>query len=58
MWYLIEAVVLLTLCGGAFAWAASRRKAKLTAFIHHVAELDATTHRVVTDAAARVGLKL
>ena len=58
MWYLIEAAIILALCGGAFVWAASRRKAKLSAFVDRVAEVDATAHRVVTDAASRVGLKL
>jgi hypothetical protein len=58
MWYLIEAVIILALCGGAFVWTASRRKAELNAFVDRVAEVDATAHRVVTDVAARVGLKL
>jgi len=58
MWHLIEAVVLLALCGGAFVWAASRRNAKLNALVDRVAEVDAAAHRVVTEAAARVGLKL
>jgi hypothetical protein len=58
MWYLIEAAIILALCGGAFVWAASRRKTKLNAFVDRVAEVDATAHRVVTETAARVGLKL
>ena len=58
MWYLIEAVILLALCGGAFVWAASHSKAKLNAFVDRVAEVDATAHRVVIEAATRVGLKI
>jgi len=58
MWYLIEAAIILALCSGAFVWAASRRRTKLIAFIERVAEVGATAHRVVTEAAARVGLKL
>lgn len=58
MWYLIEAPIILALCGGAFVWAASRRKAKLNALVDRVAEVDAKAHRVVTNAAARVRLKI
>lgn len=58
MWYLIEAAIILALCGDAFVWAALRRKTKLTAFVERVAEAGPAAHRVVADAAARVGLKL
>ena len=55
---MIEAIIILALCGGAFVWAASHHKSRLNAFAERVAEVDAAAHRVVTEAAARVGLKL
>ena len=41
MWYLIEAIIILALCGGVFVWAASRSKSRLSAFAEQVAEVDA-----------------